>query len=231
MTAPKEPQPLAAKRPAESNGHIWMVSERYSWEFCEHCGIVRRADDKNKLCKGKVGISLRELPPIQPTEDPFFGKGICRICLEPEKILNQGICGACSNNDDAMRLYFECGALESQLQSMAAQMAGMRSALQMISIFPVTETEPRMENGSRIGTVGAGVIGLAKDALAIAPTDAERRVRALEKVAEETKSFMNYHGSHECYGESPVGDCYACQLEEKVTEALDALAHPLEVKE
>jgi hypothetical protein len=46
---------------AESNGHRWA-----RWEFksmtlicCNDCGIVRRADDKNKPCKGKTRVALR----------------------------------------------------------------------------------------------------------------------------------------------------------------------------
>ena len=46
-----------------SNGHEWA-----KWEFvsmtlvcCNQCGIVRRPDDKNKPCKGKVKVGLRAL--------------------------------------------------------------------------------------------------------------------------------------------------------------------------
>lgn len=44
-----------------SNGHEWA-----KWEFtsmtlicCNQCGLVRRPDDKNNPCKGKVKIGLR----------------------------------------------------------------------------------------------------------------------------------------------------------------------------
>lgn len=42
---------------AESNGHKWM-----DWSgmiCCRDCGILRRPDDDNNPCKGKVSIALR----------------------------------------------------------------------------------------------------------------------------------------------------------------------------
>lgn len=46
---------------AESNGHMWA-----EWKFasmtmicCNRCGIIRRADDKNKPCKGEIRVALR----------------------------------------------------------------------------------------------------------------------------------------------------------------------------
>jgi hypothetical protein len=43
----------------ESNGHRWF---NYNSKLvcCIDCGIVRRADDRNKQCPGKVSVSLRE---------------------------------------------------------------------------------------------------------------------------------------------------------------------------
>lgn len=35
----------------------WLPSQE--WESCYICNIVRRADDKNKPCKGPVRLSLR----------------------------------------------------------------------------------------------------------------------------------------------------------------------------
>jgi hypothetical protein len=42
---------------AESNGHRW-----FDWRgmiCCLDCGYMRRLEDDNKPCKGKVGIALR----------------------------------------------------------------------------------------------------------------------------------------------------------------------------
>lgn len=54
----RKPSPTVFDR---SNGHEWA-----KWEFtsmtlvcCNICGIVRRADDKNRPCKGKVKVGLR----------------------------------------------------------------------------------------------------------------------------------------------------------------------------
>lgn len=44
----------------ESNGHKWIKPEWLDWQSCLACGIVRRGDDKNKPCPGKVFISLRQ---------------------------------------------------------------------------------------------------------------------------------------------------------------------------
>lgn len=45
---------------AESNGHHWI--ERFNLVCCRDCGIVRRADDKNKPCKGVVSVGPRARP-------------------------------------------------------------------------------------------------------------------------------------------------------------------------
>ena len=50
---------------AESNGHKWTDDWSSSIELlrgrhvCVDCGILRRADDKNKPCKGRVHVVLR----------------------------------------------------------------------------------------------------------------------------------------------------------------------------
>lgn len=46
--------------------HEWIFSGQ--WTVCKKCGIVKRADDKNRPCQGIVRIGLREQPP-QTTED------------------------------------------------------------------------------------------------------------------------------------------------------------------
>lgn len=50
--------PTPRKVVAESNGHHWI--ERFNLVCCRDCGFVRRADDKNKPCKGVVKVGLRE---------------------------------------------------------------------------------------------------------------------------------------------------------------------------
>lgn len=44
----------------KKNGHVWGVYRNDEFESCSLCGIIRRADDKNSPCVGKVKISLRE---------------------------------------------------------------------------------------------------------------------------------------------------------------------------
>jgi hypothetical protein len=48
-----------------SNGHDWAdwVFSGMTLVCCNKCGIVRRADDQNKPCKGVVKVSLREGQP------------------------------------------------------------------------------------------------------------------------------------------------------------------------
>lgn len=60
------PRPIPGRKPAHdatyevvstSNGHDWI-----NWRgiiCCLHCGFLRRADDNNNLCKGRVGIAPR----------------------------------------------------------------------------------------------------------------------------------------------------------------------------
>ena len=42
---------------AESNGHKWM--DWHGMTCCRDCGLLRRPNDDNNPCKGKVGIALR----------------------------------------------------------------------------------------------------------------------------------------------------------------------------
>ncbi len=42
---------------AESNGHHWISA--FKLTCCRDCGIVRRADDQNKPCRGVVRVGLR----------------------------------------------------------------------------------------------------------------------------------------------------------------------------
>ena len=44
----------------KSNGHRWGHYKDWKLETCRYCGMVRRADDKNSPCKGKVKLGLRE---------------------------------------------------------------------------------------------------------------------------------------------------------------------------
>lgn len=46
--------------PSPSNGHHWL-----RWRnmiCCRDCGIIRRADDQNKPCRGRVYVGPR-IPP------------------------------------------------------------------------------------------------------------------------------------------------------------------------
>lgn len=40
--------------------HIWTTDMRWTWQFCKVCGIVRRADEKNKPCKGPTKLRPME---------------------------------------------------------------------------------------------------------------------------------------------------------------------------
>jgi hypothetical protein len=48
----------------ESNGHTWI--KWHKMICCRDCGFIRRADDKNKPCRGKVGITLRDEQSREP---------------------------------------------------------------------------------------------------------------------------------------------------------------------
>ena len=45
----------------ESNGHQWFLNDiaGKKMECCLDCGIIRRRDDKNKQCRGKVTVAIR----------------------------------------------------------------------------------------------------------------------------------------------------------------------------
>lgn len=49
-----------AAPPLVAGEHAWMQREQDRWPFCRWCGIVRRADDKNKPCRGVVHVGLRD---------------------------------------------------------------------------------------------------------------------------------------------------------------------------
>jgi hypothetical protein len=42
---------------AESNGHHWINWHKFV--CCRDCGIIRRADDQNKPCRGVISVGLR----------------------------------------------------------------------------------------------------------------------------------------------------------------------------
>ncbi len=46
--------------------HEWIFWHNLT--VCRKCGIVRRADDLNKPCKGVVGMRAFEKPLVQSTE-------------------------------------------------------------------------------------------------------------------------------------------------------------------
>jgi hypothetical protein len=41
----------------QSNGHTWMRYRKLV--CCRDCGIIRRADDLNKPCKGVANVGIR----------------------------------------------------------------------------------------------------------------------------------------------------------------------------
>lgn len=48
-----------AERP-EVHSHEWFRPSALSYDCCRICGIVKRADGKNRPCKGPVKITLRD---------------------------------------------------------------------------------------------------------------------------------------------------------------------------
>jgi hypothetical protein len=44
--------------PVVPGEHYWMMFNNLP--CCAHCGIVRRRDGKNKPCRGKVRVALRD---------------------------------------------------------------------------------------------------------------------------------------------------------------------------
>ncbi len=51
--------------------HRWFTPKFIGYECCRDCGIVRRTDDKNGPCKGRVGVGPRAEPlsPEQPDKE------------------------------------------------------------------------------------------------------------------------------------------------------------------
>lgn len=43
---------------ATSNGHHWLRWRQFV--CCRDCGIIKRQDDNNKPCRGKIGIGFRD---------------------------------------------------------------------------------------------------------------------------------------------------------------------------
>lgn len=39
--------------------HQWVRPTGFKWDFCAVCGFVRRADDKNKPCRGPSRVGPR----------------------------------------------------------------------------------------------------------------------------------------------------------------------------
>src|SRR5882724_5039688 len=52
------PEPTVREVIAESNGHHWIKA--FGMTCCRDCGMVRRADDQNKPCRGIIGVGLRD---------------------------------------------------------------------------------------------------------------------------------------------------------------------------
>lgn len=40
--------------------HLWTRDTRNDWEFCKLCTIIKRADNKNKSCQGRLRIVTRK---------------------------------------------------------------------------------------------------------------------------------------------------------------------------
>lgn len=51
------PEPAEREVIAESNGHHWIKWRHFV--CCRDCGFIRRADDKNKPCRGVVTVGPR----------------------------------------------------------------------------------------------------------------------------------------------------------------------------
>lgn len=51
----------ARKHSEESSGHQWFYFQHDKFQCCRNCGLVRRDDDKNSQCRGKVKVELRNL--------------------------------------------------------------------------------------------------------------------------------------------------------------------------
>ncbi len=51
---------VAAAQPAPVRQHDWGNHINSNWEMCKVCGVVRRADDQNKPCRGPARLTLRK---------------------------------------------------------------------------------------------------------------------------------------------------------------------------
>lgn len=49
----------AALEKAKDGEHAWFKFKDDNFDCCAKCGIIRRKDDKNKPCPGKVKVTLR----------------------------------------------------------------------------------------------------------------------------------------------------------------------------
>jgi hypothetical protein len=45
--------------------HKWFRPEQIDYDCCQDCGIVRRADDRNRPCPGPVSVGLRFDRPLK----------------------------------------------------------------------------------------------------------------------------------------------------------------------
>lgn len=48
------------RKEGATHGHDWFRPSMLSYDCCRVCGVVRRADDNNKHCKGLVKIVLKD---------------------------------------------------------------------------------------------------------------------------------------------------------------------------
>lgn len=65
--------------------HQWFMPSGVKWECCRACGIVRRADDNNSPCKGKVKMREPEKPMKSiptPTGEERESAQECPSCVE-----------------------------------------------------------------------------------------------------------------------------------------------------
>jgi len=58
----------------------------------------------------------------------FIQYGECGVCLKKDIPVNEGVCGSCSNNDHAVRLWFDVCQLEAALSSPQVEWPGEGTA-------------------------------------------------------------------------------------------------------
>ncbi len=63
-----------------TNGHHWvtLTFTRSTLVCCRDCGIVRRRDDRNKPCRGIVGVTPRATPHANSGVDSAAAPGVSR---------------------------------------------------------------------------------------------------------------------------------------------------------